>query len=84
MHKSVEKINVNFHTTRFYRSRVLILISDKQSFFTRFCITLKINSLHKNVFKVPEVPKKVPEKAVPVPVHKKPEPPPAKGISSYS
>lgn len=49
-----------------------------------FYVTLKINSLNKNIFKVPEVPKKVPEKAVPVPVHKKPEPPPAKGIATYN
>lgn len=49
-----------------------------------FYVTLKINFLNKNVFKVPEVPKKVPEKKVPVPVHKKPEPLPAKGISSYN
>lgn len=42
---------------------------------------MKINFLNKNVFEVPEAPKRVPEKKVPVPVPKKPEPPPAKGIS---
>jgi len=47
-----------------------------------FYITLKINFLN-NIFKVPEVPKKVPEKKVPVPVHKKREPSPTKGISSH-
>lgn len=31
-------------------------------------------------FKVPEVPKKIPEEKVPTVVPKKPEPPPAKGM----
>lgn len=47
-----------------------------------FYVTLKI-FFNKNVFKVPEVPKKVPEKKVPILVRKKPEPAPAKGIFSY-
>lgn len=48
-----------------------------------FYITLKMNFLNKNIFKVPEVPKKVPEKKIPVHVHKKPETPTAKGIFSH-
>lgn len=34
-------------------------------------------------FKVPEVPKKIPEEKVPTAVPKKPEPPPAKGMLCY-
>lgn len=30
---------------------------------------------------MPEAPKRVPEKKIPVPIPKKPEPPPTKGIS---
>lgn len=72
-----------FIQIKFYWFCEYILLSHSY-YFTMFYVTLKINFSNKNVFKVPEVPKKVPEKKVPIPLHKKPEPPPAKGIFSYS
>lgn len=53
--------------------------------FFLFCDTMGIQSLFLGVFKVPEIPKKaVSEAKVPLTVPKKPEPPPAKGISTQS
>lgn len=48
-----------------------------------FLNALNITKMDAVFFKVPEVPKKIPEEKVPVAVPRKPEPTPAKGKLHY-
>lgn len=48
-----------------------------------FLNALNITKMNAGFFKVPEVPKKIPEEKVPIAVPKKPEPTPAKGMLLY-